>query len=117
MAAFKIDFLKITSELLLQEDVASFCSTERRTKQIVLNRGPEQALQEMSLLKPEDLQERFFQSTLKKRALHNSINDDLFIVQEIGSTSNSKMAVQYVDASKQEEFSSLKVSADEDCLL
>jgi len=113
VAAFKIDFLKITSELLLQENVASFSSTERRSKQIVLNRGPEQALQEMSLLKPEDLKERFFQSTLEKRALHNSINDDLFIVQEIGS----KMAVQYVDASKQTEFSSLKISADEDCLL
>jgi len=80
VAAFKIDFQKIESEMLLQAEVAPFSSTERRSRQIVLNRGPEQASPNMSLLKPEDLKERFFQSTVEKTALHNSINDDFFVV-------------------------------------
>lgn len=99
LATFKIDFNKITAELVNQAPSVPFCYSSRRAKTVVLHRHcPDHP--DTSVLVLDTLHQPLFAHSKRTTELYNSINDDLFIVENLfDQPSTEKLSVSYGDGS------------------
>jgi len=98
LATFKIDFHKITAELVKQSLSAPFDYTSRRANTIMLHRYS-QDIPDTSALVLDTLHQPLFANNRKTAGLYNSINDDYFMVQNNAEVGISSMHVSYADGS------------------
>jgi hypothetical protein len=114
LATFKIDFHKITAELVNQAPSVPFCYSTRRARTVILHRHcPDHP--DTSVLVLDTLHQPLFAHSKRTTELYNSINDDYFIVQNIADESN-KMYVSYGDGSgDMPQFDGLNVAGNEGC--
>jgi hypothetical protein len=113
LSTYKIDFNNLKATLVKQAKVNPFTCSARRAKSIILKRG-NGAEPDSSLIDPITLHQNSFANGVTTESLHNSVNDDLWVIQT--KLGEPKLEVMVADGSDEmPQFSNTKFNAHEDC--